>query len=245
MRTLLSERFAPTTSHIGFLRLGVDEVAAGLAAWRRELVPGGVDVEEVGGGFPECLHALEPLTQPVRPRELLVEVGSDWTAYFECSAAMPDASSPTSYLARRLGCDAVAVMTLPHTIGRPGVARGRYGSVQFALFGPDRGEVSNHVRSVVASFDTRWLFLESGQIQPFEEPEAYTARRVRDRFTSDMLGRYCERLGIPVFDPDAYGPRAVLVRSHVDVPDGALVLTYAEAQERLGIVPGEADAVPG
>jgi hypothetical protein len=53
-----------------------------------------------------------------------------------------------------------------------------------------------------------------------------------------MLDRYCRAIGIDVFNPKAYGPRAVLVTSDVAMPANGLVVSLAKAQQRLGIVPG-------
>jgi hypothetical protein len=50
---------------------------------------------------------------------------------------------------------------------------------------------------------------------------------------------------VDVFNPTAYGPRAVLVRSLVALPADPLILSLRDAQERIGIVPGEAEALPG
>ncbi len=60
-----------------------------------------------------------------------------------------------------------------------------------------------------------------------------------------MLGRYCKALDLDVFNPAAYGPRAILVRSEVKVPPDGKVMSLAEVQRWLGIVPGMADSLPG
>ena len=88
MKTLLSERFAPITSSIGFLRLSLDEAADALVQWRRSLVNGRVSAEEAGP-FPDCLSLLEPLIGGARPRELIVEAHRGWTAYFAGADARP------------------------------------------------------------------------------------------------------------------------------------------------------------
>jgi hypothetical protein len=62
------------------------------------------------------------------------------------------------------------------------------------------------VRSIEATFDgSRWIFSADGPEQWFEATDAYRARRVRDRFTSAMLERYCKALDLEVFDAAAYG----------------------------------------
>lgn len=246
MLTLLSERFAPITSSIGFLRLGLDEAVDALAGWRRSVVPGKVSAEEIEAGFPDCLCSLEPLTGGARPRELLVEASDGWTAYFDCLLQGTDAVSTIGYLAWTTGCQGVAIDVVPHTTGEAGVRPGRYGAVQFEMFGPLQTEFLNHVRTVSAAHDgSRWVFDATGTEQWFEETEAYRARRVRDRFNSEMLVRYCKALDLDVFIPAAYGPRAVLVRSNVKVPPDGMVLSLTEVQRWLGIVPGMADSLPG
>ncbi len=245
MKTLLSERFAPTTSSMGFLQLGLDDAVEALAGWRRSLLAGTVTVEE-SGDFPECLRRLEPLIPGARPRELLVEASDGWTAYFDCLVRGTDAVSTIGYLSEAAGCQGLAVRVIPHTVGERGITEGRLGAVQFEMFGPLRTGFLNYVRTISASHDgSRWVFHADGTEQWFEETDAYRARRVRDRFTSEMLERYCKALEIDVFDPARYGPRSVLVRSDVPVPRDGLVMSLEQTQRWLEIVPGMADALPG
>jgi hypothetical protein len=62
---------------------------------------------------------------------------------------------------------------------------------------------------------TRYHFEQFGTVQPWEEPEHYTARRKRDRLTPEMIERYCRALGIDdVFNPDYYsGPSVFIERT--------------------------------
>ncbi len=120
------------------------------------------------------------------------------------------------------------------------------GAVQFELFGPLKTRFLNYVRTVSVAFDgSRWQFNANGTVQDFEEADAYRARRVRDRFTSQMLERYCRALGIEVFDAAFYGPSAALVESAVPPAPGGHVMSLAQVQEWLGIVPGLAGSLPG
>jgi hypothetical protein len=230
---------------VGFSRLGLGEAAEALARWRRSVVSGIVSVED-GGTFPDCLGLLELLVGGARPRELLLEVSGGWTGYFDCLLRGTDAVSTIGYLAGAIGCQGLAITSVPHTAGRPGAGHGQFGAVQFEMFGPLRTEFMNYVRTVSAAYDgSRWMFSAAGTVQWFEETEAYKARRVRDRFTSQMLERYCRALDLEVFDPASYGPRSVLVRSEVPVPPGSRVMSLQQAQHWLQIVPGAADQIPG
>jgi len=245
MKTLLSDHFAPITSSIGFLQLGLEDAVAALVEWRRKLV-GAIETEELDAGFPQCLHSLEPLTGGIRPRELLIEAADGWTAYFDCSLRGTDAVSTVGYLSRKVGCQGLAITTVPHTIGLPGMTNGQMGSVQFEMFGPLQTEFLNYVRTVAVSYDgSRWVFGANGTEQWFEDLDAYKARKIRDRFTTELLERYCKALDLDVFDADAYGPRAVLVRTPAEIPKDGYVMTLNEVQRWLEIIPGQVEQLAG
>lgn len=44
--------------------------------------------------------------------------------------------------------------------------------------------------------DNKWYFGNTGIIIPFEEIEKYKAKKIKDRFTPEMLNRYAQHLGI-------------------------------------------------
>lgn len=243
MKTLLEERFAPITTQIGYLELPLQEATVVFEQWQRSLY-GRVDVSDLREGFPESLRSLEPLVGGARPRKLLVGVGN-WTAYFDNSLRGTDPESPIGHISRTAPCSGVQILTAPHTIGLHG-NEGRAGGLLFRLFGPLEGEFLNYVRTVSVIWDgTRWVFDAVGTPQAFEETERYTARRVRERFTSDMLERYCQALGLDVFNHTVYGPKAVLFHTDVQLPENPVVMSLEEAQEALEIRPGEAESLPG
>jgi len=70
------------------------------------------------------------------------------------------------------------------------------------------GTFTNADRSLwLADGGSRYEFIQHGHTLPFEEPENYEARRVRERFTPDLLVRYCKALDIDVWNEDFYGER--------------------------------------
>jgi len=174
-------------------------------------------------------------------------------------------------LSERLGCQGLVVTCQPHL-----PARDRMGAVMFTLEDPSVDGSVGPRRSIAAIYDgDRWRFDTDGEPLPFEERVRYAARRLRDRFTSDMLERYCRALGVDAFNGRFYRGPAVLV-SHTPptetraqhlarfpIPAGAkgvapardpdellvprdlVARSLAEAQQFLGIVPGEADDLPG
>ncbi|GGH51026.1 hypothetical protein [Microbacterium album] len=230
--SLLDDAYWPVTSAIGFVNAPLERVAEVNERWRRDLYGDAVRVVRASEGFPAVLNRLEPLTQGAYPREVWVAAG-EWSAYFDCARGGTDARPPTSVISQRLGVRSVVVTLERHEWGKAN-PRGRLGSVQFALYRP--GEPSERlVRYVAAHFESRWEWHEWGEVLPFEETEQYGARRVRDRLTSEMVGRYCRALGIDLFDPGFYGPEAVFFDTG---RPPRLETTIAQVQAERGVVPG-------
>ncbi len=244
MITLLDEQWAPITSSIGFLELPLGKVAEGLVAWRDTLYPH-ADPVCLDGPLVDLLPRLEPLTAGGCPRELVVQAGG-WTAYFDNGFRGTDPVGVVSHLSEELTCRGLTATSVPHTIGLPGVSAGRAGQVLFELFVPWETDFLNFARTIGVTWDrNKWVFNSYGPELSFEEPATYRARRVRDRFTSDMLERYCRAVGVDVFNAHAYGSQAVLVESAVPLPSESQAVTVAEAQRLLDIEPGVAKELPG
>ncbi|HEY4269269.1 MAG TPA: hypothetical protein VGM94_13870 [Galbitalea sp.] len=256
MKTFMDEFYAPITSRIGFLELPFDECLARLREWNESLYTW-VKVRRPKTTFPEALNDLQPLVYGSRPRELLVAAGR-WTACFDSRAMGTDPESFVGHLSKEALCQGLIVASSAPSPKEPGVRR-RNGLVGFTLFGPLETDWMNEVRTVsVADNDKKASFFASGTEQWFEDPDAYLSRRVRDRFTPELLERYCRALGIDVFNPDFYGPECALVESSMvprpdrvepSIAEGARVVveaaslrqvSLAEAQSEQGIVPGEA-----
>ncbi len=225
--TLLDDRYAPITSSIGFLKMPVEDAAEALAAWRRSLAPP-VSIEPLDHSLEDALRQLDPLELGNRSRELLVAVDGGWTAYFDCLVSGTDAVTAMGFLAQTNQCDAASITSIAGS-------KGRGGSIRFEIYGPQPTEWLNHVRAIqVAEDDGRWRFFEAGQPQPFEDLDAYRARRIRDRLTTDMLSKYCEALGFRPFEVSAYR-EAVLVRSNR--PDDIVLISLEDVQRRLELTP--------
>lgn len=78
-----------------------------------------------------------------------------------------------------------------------------------------------------------WLFSVNGQEQPFEESERYRARRVADRFTVEMLERYCSAIDIGLFDEAFYGTHAAIVNTVQKLAPGSPVMSLEEARSHV------------
>jgi hypothetical protein len=106
------------------------------------------------------------------------------------------------------------------------------GSVQFQLLRYHPTREIEFQRVVYSTNESgTWRFKASGEPLPFEELEQYTHRRIIDRFTCDMLQRYCAAVGIRLFDPEFYGPGGYLI-SRGGEERG---MTFEAARQILGI----------
>ncbi|HEY4269268.1 MAG TPA: hypothetical protein VGM94_13865 [Galbitalea sp.] len=260
MKTLLNEYYAPITSTFGFLELPFDQCLAALREWNESLYTS-VTVRQPKRAFPGSLKELQPLVYGSRPRQLLVSAGS-WTAYFDSLARGTDPAAFVGHLSQQKLCQGLIVAACAPSKGDPGGRPIRNGVVGFTLYGPLKTDWLNEVRSVsVTDNYGKAAFQAVGLEQWFEEPSAHQARRVRDRFTPELLERYCQALGIDLFNPDFYGPESALIESSMVprpgradpvVGKGARVVvesaslrevSLVEAQTEQGIVPGEALSV--
>jgi len=103
------------------------------------------------------------------------------------------------------------------------------------VFGPKQpGKFNNYVRALGASNDGgRWVFDQSGEPFAFEQVERYQERRVRDRFTFEMLKDYLRHLGLSPFEEDFYlppGSSAWLVQKTGPFAPGHREYTLEEAR---------------
>jgi hypothetical protein len=151
-------------------------------------------VRPVSGTLEQVLSSLLPLTSGETQRELFIPTRSAWTAYVEHGWTGTDAASPMSYMARRLSIRCLRVVAVPPTLRKQ--QGGRYGAVMLSVYGPEQpGKISNTVRALAAANDGgRWVFEQSGEPFPFENLEQYQVRRMRDRFTFEMLKDYLRHL---------------------------------------------------
>ncbi|PTL79593.1 hypothetical protein [Vitiosangium sp. GDMCC 1.1324] len=234
---LLDDRWAPITSEMGFLETSAEHAARAFAAWHAGLMaPRGIAVEmrPVSGTLEQALSSLLPLTSPEARRDLFIPTRSAWTAYVENGWGGTDAASPMRYMARTLGCRSMRVVAVPHTLRKD---TGRYGAMMLEVYGPHQTAWLNCVRVVSAANDGGpWVFDQFGEPFPFEKLEQYQARRVRDRFTFDMLKEYLRHLGLSPFEEDFYLPEgapAWLVEKTGPVLPSHKEYTLAQAREQL------------
>ena len=220
MAELLGGLYSPIGWSVGWIEMPLHDVLSALVRWRRDL---GADlhVQELGQCWPGCLERLDPLEAPWTT-ELLVSHMCGWTCYLNNDLKGGDVFPATGHLARLLKVRAVISTHQPMT------AAG-HASTQFQLLGPDGEPPLMYQRTIAAhAEDGRWSWDESGQPMAFEEPQRYSARRIRERFDRELLAAYLKSMGIAVDDDTAYAGAAV-VHQHVTWPTRIQTLDQARA----------------
>ena len=188
----------PIAWGVGYLARPYDDVRTALRDWLDELERRARWTELAGDTLVDKLFRLAPIQAPWT-RHLLVRTAGGWTACFDNWLLGGDQASWVGYLSRRLDCEAVIAAHIP-------IGQYPYPATQFELLGPRGKPPLRYLRTISAGiFDEgRWRFDVSGEPQPFEQTERYTARRIRDRFTRDMLVRYLAALGIGADESSFY-----------------------------------------
>jgi len=233
---LLDDRYAPITSEIGFLMADPGTVADAMLAWwekRLKPPPRAVREDVTGGSLGALLGSLLPLDRVIPRRNLLLPTDGPWTAALNNHWQGPDIRSTVGVLSRDLGTLGVTASAVVDD--RRAEPPGRFGGTTFAVYTASL----NPARGIWAINDGgRWVFEQTGSPLPFEREELYRRRRrIRDRFTPELLEEYCERFGIRLFDERFYAPghRAILI-STPDAVAHQETVTLEVAQAELGIV---------
>lgn len=233
MHGLLTE-YGPLTWTIGFVDAPLSEVRDAASTWLREVRDAGRPVELGVGSLPSFLSQLEPLSF-TWTKLLLQQTRSPWTALLLNNSRGADAVNPVSHLCELLAVRGLVLSDIPQLEDADGRVS-CYGQVGLDLFSAGPGYFLNHERTVHASNDGgRWVFTERGTPQPFEEPAAYRVRRVRDRFTPEMLVRYARALYVALDDPGYFTGAAVLIKTGDKLPPGQKPMRLREARRALGL----------
>lgn len=204
--------------------------------WQRTILHS-VKVTPLDLPLAAALRHLEPLDMGSQ-RVLFLSTKSPWSACFDNGAKGGNPSTFVGYLAEKLRCRGVACSSIPNTLTGADTAakRGTWGAVTFTLFAPERREFLNIERSVSAINDVGgWEFNTVGSAQGFEQVERYSARRIAERFTAEMLEEYGRALGLELFDETFYGGAGLITHAAPWFLRRLPGTTLADARRQLGL----------
>ncbi|WP_139244531.1 hypothetical protein [Arthrobacter alpinus] len=75
------------------------------------------------------------------------------------------------------------------------------------------------LRSIQASYQSRWQWDVGGDPLPFENLESYTAKKIRERFPLSRLNDYCRALGVDRNNADFYTSEGLLIEEDTSAWD--------------------------
>ena len=235
MKFLLDNKLAPLTFNWGFLEAGVDAVGAAYQRWQKKILHS-VKVASVDLPLADALRRLEPLDLGSQ-RVLFLSTKSRWTACFDNGVKGGNPSTFVGELAQQMKCRGITCGAIPNTLTKSDALKpGTWGAVKFTLFAPEQREYLNIERSVSVINDVRgWTFNSVGKVQDFEQVDRYAARKIADRFTSEMLEDYCRVFGIDLFNEDFYGGKGLVTHTYLwFFPMKSGSTTLAQARQQLG-----------
>jgi hypothetical protein len=212
--------FYPATKDYGLLAMPLRRAAEAFHAFHSGS-PLIHDRTELTGSAEQVMSRLEPLSMAI-DRAVLVSHGPGWTAFFQNGLLGSDVFLPVSRMAARALCTGLRVCRDPMAV------------MLDVYEAPERGgTITNNRRSIWAAKDgNRWSFGSKGEPFPFEDTSSFSARKLRDRFTSDHLDRLLVGLGAPLQPlPDTSELSAVLFQRR-DPPSFPL-FSFAEVQAGL------------
>lgn len=238
MSTFL-DRFAPTTSELGFIEAQLELVSESYCAWQGDIVRplgGATERTELSEPLEAMLHRLDPLVSVYPTRYLFVATAGPWTAFFDNSVNGPDPLT-LSFVAEKLKCRLVRAVSIPDTLGNEVYGRrpGQYGATIFELHEPNPAGLLTCSRAVsVVNDGGSWRFDTVGDPLPFEELGRFKVNPKQARFTHTDLERYLRVLGIDAFNEHFYEPRGALVMRNVRV-EGQQERALSEVRAALGL----------
>lgn len=204
--SLYGGAYLPFTEPIWYVNASFDRVAAATREWLDGL--GGRSYTNLNEPLSIMLGRFEP-GAGVSPKHLLVATSDDqWTAVFS-----QDGDIGTAYvLGARLDCLHFRSSHHRHITSNKQIVS--YGGTSLWI-----KSGANYLRSIQASYQSRWQWDISGEPLPFENLENYKAKIIRDRFPLSRLNEYCRALGVDRNSPDFYTSKGLLIEEDTSAWD--------------------------
>jgi hypothetical protein len=171
----------------GLLRADVDDVASAFVTWMAQLGRSPNESVVAWTDQRSALADLQPLGPSGPTKQAFIPHREGWTLCINNTPLGNDPFSLVSYLAETAGWSGLLARYSEDS--RQPL---RYGVSSFALFGPRPTLWLNEIRTVSCLNDGgRWKFFARGDPLPFEQPDYYLKRRIKDRLPLEVLRSYC------------------------------------------------------
>lgn len=241
---LLDDRFAPITSSIGFIEADFNQAVTAFENWQREIKePLGIKTERliIDKDLEQSIKKLLPLCIGGMTRYLFLPTHSDWVGFIDNGHRGTDPSA-IRYMATRLNCRTLWVVTIPHTYSKVGKQwKGRQGALIFELYGPEYTDLLNTLRSIrLQNIYGKWEWVNEGTPLSFEDLDRYNAKQLLKRLDLELITEYLNCLGLKPFDEDFYlppkGHLATLIESSGNLPGALKDISLNAARKLCGYI---------
>lgn len=206
-KMLIRDKFGVVGTSVGLIETDYRRASRESYQWQCDLFGAGeIRSKNVAGTFESILAMLLPLVTPVPNRELFVETNSGHCAFFNNFRRGPDVVSEMVVLAKRLSVRSIRATCMPpqiSLISDPRTSRQFAGNIMEVF-----DESGSSIRSISAVNDGgKWGFDQSGTPFEFEITSKYESKKIRDRFSQDMLFSYLDNLSCNAFEFESYPAR--------------------------------------
>jgi len=212
---ILNNKFYPIDTTVGFVKGNIADVSNFIIEWYKCIGNPFDKIEHKNytGDIENAIADLLPLTTVQIRRTLILSNSSNWVAYLNNSILGTDTSG-LAYIAKKLKTSCIGVTEtlssdeLGYKINSPHAGTTFFDYDEFSSDGKKSKERWIHA----INEDGNWKFEVSGELLPFENPEQFKARKIKDRFNRHHLLYYLEYFGIKLNDPNFFSnSRAVLI----------------------------------
>jgi len=224
------KQFQPVTWYIGVVEASLYAVAESI---QPRYIPNDKlkDIRHETSTVDKALAIMEPLGPP-HGKFLLIKTRDGRTAIFT-NTLFEVVELPTWNAAEDLGVSGYYVCRVPNTISRDQIS-GAYGGRKLEFRTPETPFNQEPKFGIHLINDAgRWYFYRYGEKRSFEDEQAYKVFRKRDRFTVEMLVKYCRELGIPVYDKAWYSNKCIIIERNLRPNEQGI--SYQEAAVKFRI----------
>lgn len=194
MHILFSGDLVPLTNGFGFVKADFNEAVDIYNNWMIGNKASDFTKISLDMSFRDALVKLPPFQ--FYNRAILFKTNSEWVGYTNNNIVTAEIGK-INVVGRTLKSETVQVKAYPPTtdLNANGWCVGGFLYQNFK---------TDAFRSIFFSYQDRWELDLSGDPLPFELIEKYKEKRVKDRFTPEMLDFYCKSVGIDFFNEDFY-----------------------------------------
>jgi hypothetical protein len=201
---LPSEMSWPVTTTVGAFGVSAEQLAAWMATALSQSSPQWSIQKVAWQGLQHFVAELLPLAHIGVSKVGILGVAG-WSLVLNNARLGTDLGMIPSLCARNLKQPAIRLTS----------DQREYEATILEVYSPTADDPLRCRRVVCAANDGgHWTFSEHGEAFEFEDLKAYRAKRIRDRFTPEMLYRYAREMGVPVDVSNSDVGEAYLLRGH-------------------------------